>query len=423
MAATIRSKGAFGSGTTSFLAAVPTGGSAPVSGDALYIIMESSDSTTAAGTPTTPGGWTKLFEETQGAGATGVTTLTVFGKIAGAGEADVTVNGVGNHCSGRMFVIMGHGLSVIGDTVVGAGNGADTGNGTVTGITVTAGSLVLICVATTRDANNTTTFSAWTNGNLTSILEEQDQTVSTGAGGGTGVASGQCAGTTTGNSTVTIAVSVQWRSVHLGIAPASVVDHALAFDMPLGLTIDTALQPTEHPLAFDFPLGLVIDSALQPTEHPLAFDMPLGLTVDTAITRETFAAFDMPLGLQIDTNLSTLVEHFLAFDMPLGLTIDTALTRETFVAFAMALGLQIDSALTREAFLAWAQDLGLQIDTSLLRETFASFDFPIALDISTNLTLPSTGEAHGASERPARHHHLRERREEELMLAVILSES
>src|SRR3990167_4563011 len=122
-APTVRGTGAFASGTTSFLAAVPTGASAPVSGDSMYIIMESSDATNTAGTPSTPIGWTKLFENTVAGGAAGASTLTVFGKIAGAGEADVTVNGfgtgVGQHGGGAMIVIQDHGLSVITDTVVG----------------------------------------------------------------------------------------------------------------------------------------------------------------------------------------------------------------------------------------------------------------------------------------------------------------
>src|SRR3990167_9596035 len=115
-APSVRGVGAFGSGTTSFVAAVPTAGSAPVAGDAMYIIMESSNSTTAAGTPATPNGWTSLFENTVAPGATNVSTLTVFGKIAGAGESDVTVSGVGDHCTGAMVVIADHGLSVIGGT-------------------------------------------------------------------------------------------------------------------------------------------------------------------------------------------------------------------------------------------------------------------------------------------------------------------
>src|SRR3990172_2375909 len=122
-----RSAGAYGTGTTSCTAAVPTGAGAPQADDILLIVVESTDSTTAAGTPNTPSGWTKIFEETQGAGATGVTTLTVFGKRAGAGEANVTIDGVGNHVSARMFVVSGCVTTGTAWTV-GTGNGANTGN-------------------------------------------------------------------------------------------------------------------------------------------------------------------------------------------------------------------------------------------------------------------------------------------------------
>src|SRR3990170_2964099 len=93
-----RSIGAYGVGTTSCVAAVPTAGNAPQANDILLILVESTDSTTAAGTPNTPNGWTKLFEETQGGGALGVTTLTVFGRrVPAGGQGNVTVDGVLNH--------------------------------------------------------------------------------------------------------------------------------------------------------------------------------------------------------------------------------------------------------------------------------------------------------------------------------------
>jgi hypothetical protein len=118
-------------------------------------------------------------------------------------------------------VISGHGLNVIGDTVVGTGNGANSGSATMLGITVTAGSMVLMVCGITRDLSSTTNFSAWTNVNLTNITEQIDNTTPSGIGGGVGVATADCAGTTTGDSTVTIAVSEQWRAVHLGVPPPS----------------------------------------------------------------------------------------------------------------------------------------------------------------------------------------------------------
>jgi len=220
-APSVRGVGAFGSGTTSFTAAVPTGGSAPVAGDAMYIVMESSDSSTAAGTPATPGGWTSLYEQTVGGGATNVTTLTVFGKIAGAGEANVTVSGVGDHCAGAMIVVQDHGLAAITDTVVGAqsNHGTTTTGCSTSGITVLAASFIILAIGFTDDANDTTNHSGWSNANLANGAERIDQTVATNAGGGVGIWTATCAGTTTGATTWNHDTAANSQSVHLGIKP------------------------------------------------------------------------------------------------------------------------------------------------------------------------------------------------------------
>lgn len=221
---TVRGVGAFGSGTTSFTAAVPTAGNAPQAGDAMYIIMESTDSTTGAGTPTTPGTWSKLFENTIAAGASvepAVSTLTIFGKIAGASESNVTINGVGNHCAGAMIVVAGHGLSAITDTVVGSAtdHGTSTANILAPSINVTAGSLILICMGLGDDANDTTNVSGVVNANLASITERIDQTVSTGSGGGVGIYTATCAGTSTGTTEWDHDTAASSQSLQLGIPP------------------------------------------------------------------------------------------------------------------------------------------------------------------------------------------------------------
>jgi hypothetical protein len=190
----------------------------------MYIVMESSDSTTTAGTPTTPAGWSKLGEWTSGAGATGVTTLTIFGKIAGAGEADVTVSGVGNHCAGAMIVIADHGLANITATVVGepADHGTSTTNVLAPAINVAADSLILTLMGLSDDANDTTNISGVTNANLASITERIDQTVATGAGGGVGIYTGTCAGTNTGTTEWDHDTAERSQSVQLGIPPTGV---------------------------------------------------------------------------------------------------------------------------------------------------------------------------------------------------------
>ena len=220
-APTFRGIGAYGSGTTSFTAAVPTA-DAPVAGDLLLIIMESTDSSTAAGTPSTPANWTKIFEQTFGPGATNVSTLTIFAKIAGAGEANVTVNGVLDHCSGSMLAIAGHGVAnVATDIVVGtaANHGTGTSGLSTPSITVTADSMIVLAVGFTDDAADTTNISGVTNANLAGITERRDQTVSTAAGGGVGIYTATCAGTTTGNTTWAHDTAAQSESLHLGIKP------------------------------------------------------------------------------------------------------------------------------------------------------------------------------------------------------------
>lgn len=233
MAASLRGIGAAANGTTGFTAAVPTGGSAPVAGDAMYIVMESADATNQAGTPDTPTNWTKLFEDTQAPATNGLTTLTIFGKIAGAGETDVSVTGVGDHCSGRLLAVGNHGLSSIAGTVVGTASKADSASVTGLAITVVANSFILLCSSTSRDASSTTTFTdvggggGWTNASLTSLTEIADNTTTTGTGGGIGICSGLCAGTDSGAWTVTKADSTSFVSVSLGIPPRALSTLAL----------------------------------------------------------------------------------------------------------------------------------------------------------------------------------------------------
>ena len=225
MAPTPQGKGVYNNGTTSVV--IDADGIGGINADdILLIIVESSDSTTAAGTPNTPSGWTKLFEETQGAGATGVTTLTIFGKVAAGGETDVTVDGVGNHVSGTMFCIRGAKASLAAaDLKVGTGTGANTGNMTaVPGITVDeAGCLGLLVGCSTRDAINSTNWSAWASANGTGETEWEDNHTNSGAGGGIGVAYFTAPDSgSTGDGSATIGVSAQWRGVQLIFEPGAV---------------------------------------------------------------------------------------------------------------------------------------------------------------------------------------------------------
>jgi hypothetical protein len=190
----------------------------------MYIIMESTDTTTTAGTPNTPADWSKLFENTIAAGSStepAVSTLTIFGKIATSSESDVTVNGVGNHCAGTMIVVAGHGLGAIGDTVVGSStdHGTTTANNLAPSINVTANSFIIVCMGLGDDANDTSNVSGVTNANLADITERIDRTVSTGSGGGVGIYTATCAGTSTGTTEWDHDTAASSQSLQLGIPP------------------------------------------------------------------------------------------------------------------------------------------------------------------------------------------------------------
>lgn len=191
-------------GTTSVLITAVTSNA---EGDVLLIVLESSDSTTAAGTPNTPANWSKIFEQTSGGGGTGVTTLTIFARLAPAGgSGNVTVDGVGDHCGGRMFAVTAgtHGVADV-TTDINVGTRGDHGTSTTNLVTpelsgLVANSLIFWCIGLSDDANDSSNASGYTNANFASISERTDGTSLNGAGGGVAVATATCAGTTTGNA-------------------------------------------------------------------------------------------------------------------------------------------------------------------------------------------------------------------------------
>lgn len=254
----VRAVGTNSNGASSITPGLPTG---HASGDALYLVMESCNTSNAAGTPSTPSGYSKLFEATDLPGNAAVTTLTIFGKIDGGSESAPTVTGFDDHGTGRIVAVQGHGLAAITDTVVGT-NTQTTGTSlTSSGITVVAGSLVLLCVGTTRDSAVTNQFDSWTDANLTSITEQADNVVATGAGGGIGIASGDCAGTASGTFTVTQATSSASNAVQLGIPPPST-----SVTAPVGaITLAADVASLAIASTITAPVGALVMAADAPT--------------------------------------------------------------------------------------------------------------------------------------------------------------
>jgi hypothetical protein len=215
------------SGSTSKIFTLPDG---TVENDLLFIIMESSDSTTAAGTPATPSGWEKVLESTAGAGATGVTTLTVFAGIAPASPGDVTVDGVGDHLCGRMAGVTAgtHGVTnVLTDLNIGsvANHGVNTTDLVTPELSgLRPNSLILWIMGLSDDANDSTNVGGQTNTNFANISERFDGTVNTGAGGGTSLTTATCAGTTTGSTgNWDHDTAENSQSVYIGIRPRAEV--------------------------------------------------------------------------------------------------------------------------------------------------------------------------------------------------------
>jgi hypothetical protein len=222
MAVAFKAAGGFFSGASGVFVSMPAGGSAPSAGDVILIVTESCNTASTAGTPVIDpeAGYSQITISTQGAGGAGVTTLGVWAKRAVGGDSGVWITGSPNHISGEAFVYSGCMLTGT-PWLGGSTNGANSGNGTMTGLnTIKDNSAVVMICTSTRDAASSAQFSSWANANLTSINEREDETVLLGAGGGFGVAEGFLATAgASGNSTVTIATSEQWRSIHVALAP------------------------------------------------------------------------------------------------------------------------------------------------------------------------------------------------------------
>ncbi|HSE45276.1 MAG TPA: hypothetical protein VLA89_08090 [Gemmatimonadales bacterium] len=300
----VRGTGAVGAGTTSATAAAPTGGSAPQSGDAIFIFVESSDSSTAVGTPNTPANYTKLLETSILSGSTGVSTGTIFGKIAGASEGDVTIDGVGDHTVACMVVIAApHGLSSISDTVIGSINQVTTanGSGSAPSVAVTADSRVLMVCFTSRDINSTAGFNTWANSNFTGVAELADRSVNTNAGGGLGLGTGACAGTSTGTSTWNMG-SAEHQDLHIAIPPEGAATELTPSGLSRSRTIGTG--PTVNPSLL--PTGLLRGKAIgSPSINTQA--LPSGLLRSRALgTTEVHPVFTVTMtGLSRTRSIGT----------------------------------------------------------------------------------------------------------------------
>jgi hypothetical protein len=193
--------GAFTPGTGALSVPVPA---SLAQNDLMILTVESANEVVA-----TPTGWTQVTNSPQGTGtaaAIGAVRVSVFWKIAGAGEGNVSVADAGNHTSAAVIAIRGVNTSSPIHTSAGRVDAAATFSFTAAGITTSiANCYVAVCVANDRDANATDTSlpgSSFSGTGLTTFTKRMNSETSSGVGGGVTIATAEAISpTTTGNIT------------------------------------------------------------------------------------------------------------------------------------------------------------------------------------------------------------------------------
>jgi hypothetical protein len=241
--------GAVASGTVAIAPALPAGIAVD---DILLLFLETSNQAISISN-SNGGTWTAVANSPQStgtaAGSTGV-RLTAFWSRYNGTQGDPTTSSSGDHQLGRIIAIRGAVAS--GDpwdiTAGGVEAFSDT-SGSIPGATTTvANTLVVAAIATALpDSAGTANFSAWTNGNLTGILERTDNTVIAGNGGGLGIVTGVKA--TAGayaNTTVTCLSTTYKAMMSIALKPGGTVSGGAGYirQSTAGLSSGAPTLPT-----------------------------------------------------------------------------------------------------------------------------------------------------------------------------------
>jgi hypothetical protein len=179
--------GAVGNGVGAISVAPPAG---LLNNDILLLFIATENQAVA-----TPSGWAIVADSPQStgtAGNTAATRLSIFWKRTTGSESNATAADPGDSWVGRMMAVRGCVTS--GDPWdVTAGGVLSTANTAVSinGDTTTVDNcLIVAAFSHTTDISSTAQVSGWTNASLASITERIDNTVTSGDGGGIGVATG-----------------------------------------------------------------------------------------------------------------------------------------------------------------------------------------------------------------------------------------
>lgn len=210
-------KGTFASGTAGITPGLPAGWA---EGDLFILQIESANQTIA-----TPSGWTEVPNSPQSTGtaaAAGGVRLAVFRRWATASESAPSIADSGDHTTALISAYRGvDPTSPINASAGGVDSSATTSISTPSVTTTVANCLVLHLLGLDKDlADSDTITGTWTNGNLGSITERHDQTVTSGAGGGVALVTGiKASAGSVGATTNTADSSTTHAYITLALAP------------------------------------------------------------------------------------------------------------------------------------------------------------------------------------------------------------
>ena len=214
--------GTFTSGTGALSVPPPAG---ILNKDLLLLLCQSANQVIAL-----PTGWLEVGTQSSQAVGTASTALgtrlAVFYKFTTGTEANVAVADSGTVTTGQIFAFRGVNRKGPFNAIT-SGASLATGSTAVTMPSVTTtipNSMIVLCLANDRSANNTNNFTAnAVNANLTSITERGDATTNAGAGnGGGGTAMWTAYKTTvgaTGTTTATNAAAVTYGYLTIALRP------------------------------------------------------------------------------------------------------------------------------------------------------------------------------------------------------------
>jgi hypothetical protein len=145
----------------------------------------------------------------------------VFYRIAGGADTTTSVADTGNHTTAIKVVYRGVDTTNPIHATAGSVQATAATSWTLPEVVTTVqDSMIVLCIANDRDAASTANLSGWSNTNLTSLTERHDQTVTSAAGGGVGVADGLFGAIgSTGTTTVTNAASNTAAFITVAIQP------------------------------------------------------------------------------------------------------------------------------------------------------------------------------------------------------------